>query len=295
MKGLIFTNLLAFGGSGIAIFRPFVGLCIYYCFAVLRPQALWFFSVPQDVNYSRYVAIATLLGWGFNGFPMGESLKGKFTIPLALSCLVLDFQLCSWNALDSTISEPVATDLLKVFLMFLVVFFLLDSTSRLQALCWVYIISQGYLAYDLNMAYFLSGVNLVFSNDGYGGLNNNTFALSLLPGLAVALATGIYERRLFLRCVALLSSLLSIHLLLLSQSRGAYLGGLAIGFIVAFIVLKSRKNIFVIALVALMTSFLIGESVRKEFATMFADKLDYSAVSRFDLWAAGFRVMMDYP
>src|SRR5207249_1975903 len=67
MKGLIFTYILTYGGAIIAPFRPFAGLLIYICFATIKPEALWYWSVPKG-NYSRIIAIALLLGWAAHGF-----------------------------------------------------------------------------------------------------------------------------------------------------------------------------------------------------------------------------------
>ena len=40
MKGLIFTYLLTYGGAAVSLFRPFTGLLIYVCFAIIKPDAL---------------------------------------------------------------------------------------------------------------------------------------------------------------------------------------------------------------------------------------------------------------
>ena len=67
MKGLVFTYLLTYGGALVAIFKPFIGLLIYICFAILKPESVWPWAVPSG-NYSRTVAIALVIGWAFQGF-----------------------------------------------------------------------------------------------------------------------------------------------------------------------------------------------------------------------------------
>src|SRR5687768_9097576 len=67
MKGLLFVYALTYGGALIALVRPFYGVLIYACFACLRPESLWHWSVPGG-NYSRTVALATLVGWAAAGF-----------------------------------------------------------------------------------------------------------------------------------------------------------------------------------------------------------------------------------
>ena len=67
MKGLLFTYLLTYGGGLVSLFHPFVGLLIYICFAIIKPEALWYWSVPAG-NYSRIVFGALFIGWGMAGF-----------------------------------------------------------------------------------------------------------------------------------------------------------------------------------------------------------------------------------
>src|SRR5215475_9480195 len=67
MKGLLFTYLLTYGGAAASLFNPFIGLLIYVCFAVIRPESMWHWSVPAG-NYSRIVAVALLVGWAGRGF-----------------------------------------------------------------------------------------------------------------------------------------------------------------------------------------------------------------------------------
>src|SRR3954471_9029641 len=67
MKGLIFTYLLTYGGALASLFNPFVGLLVYVCFSIIKPESLWYWSVPAG-NYSRIIGIALLLGWAMKGF-----------------------------------------------------------------------------------------------------------------------------------------------------------------------------------------------------------------------------------
>lgn len=295
MKGFIFTYFLSYGGSAVALFNPFIGLCIYYCYTVLRPQDLWYYSLPQGASYSRYVALATLIGWGLQGFSGRERLNLVSPVLFTFAGFVLVIRISAWFALNPLLAEPIASDLLKIFLMFLAGLCLATSRTRLQALIWVFILSQGYLTHDMNLTYFLDGINVIVMRDGFGPLNNNTFALSLLPGAGLALMTAIYERRLWLRAAALYVTFSSIHVCMLSESRGAYLGILAMFFLAALLIPKNMKTLSIFVLVVILGLVFAGESVRKEFATIFADKLDDSAESRPRVWSAAYQTMMDYP
>src|SRR5213595_1334522 len=79
MKGLLFTYALTYGGALASFFSPFVGLLIYICFSIIRPESLWHWSVPRG-NYSRIVAIALLIGWALNGFGNWRLGKGRIVV-----------------------------------------------------------------------------------------------------------------------------------------------------------------------------------------------------------------------
>jgi O-antigen ligase len=295
VKGIIFTYLLSYGGSVAALLNPVIGLCIYYCFVVLRPQDLWSYSLEPGGTYSRYVALAALIGWALRGFSGRAGLRVILPVVTALAGFMLVIRISAWFALDSSIAEPVTAIMLKMFLMFVIGLCLITTIPRLRAIIWVFLLSQGYLAHEINLRYFLDGINIVVSQDGFGPLNNNTFALSLLPGIGLAFMAIVFERRLWLRLLAGYVAISSIHVILLSESRGAYLGLLAMGILSTMLVGRSLRSVLVILVVASLAIPLVGASVRKEFMTMFGDQLDDSAASRTQLWRAAYRTMMDHP
>lgn len=295
MKGLLITFLLTYGGSVVALFLPFVGLSIYYCFTVLRPEDLWFYAVEVGSGYSRTLALATLAGWTFRGFPKGDEQKRTLPIIGLLIAFAMSVLASAWLGVDPQRSELITSSMLKIALMTTVGFCLVDSVKRVKILLWVFILSQGYVTFDLNLETLMSGQNIVLNRDGFGTLNNNTFALSLLPGIGLCLMTGVFEQRLFPRAVAIFCALTAIHVILLSASRGAYLGLIAIGGLAFYFMPKNRTTMVLFLLILLVAGVLIGEPVREEFMSMFADKLDTSATKRFDMWNAAFHIMMEYP
>ena len=43
---------MTYGGATAALFNPFYGLLAYVCFAIIKPETLWFWSVPAG-NYAN--------------------------------------------------------------------------------------------------------------------------------------------------------------------------------------------------------------------------------------------------
>ena len=68
------------GTVGVYQYEPFLGVAVYYLFAVLRPQYMWKWSLPQDVSWSYYVALATI-GAALMSAPGTVSASPELTKP----------------------------------------------------------------------------------------------------------------------------------------------------------------------------------------------------------------------
>src|SRR5262249_22149719 len=69
------------GTVGVYTVDAFWGVAVYYLFAVLRPQFLWGWSLPQGVSWSYYVALATIGAAlaGCFGVRFGRAAEGNET------------------------------------------------------------------------------------------------------------------------------------------------------------------------------------------------------------------------
>ncbi len=284
-KGLIFTYALTYGGAAVSLVKPWYGLLVYVAFAILRPESLWYWSVPQG-NYSRIVAIALLLGWVLHQFGDWKWGKGRIVVLSLLGFL-------GWmiiSALVAPIKEMgfLAVECMaKVVLPFVVGVTLIDSVKQLKQLAWVIVLSQGYVAYELNLMY-MNGFNRV-TEIGFGGMDNNCVAIAMDTGLGAALFLGMGSTgRWWARLVALIAAGSMLHVVLISDSRGGMLGAILTGGI-SFILLPKRPIHYVVAVIGLgLALHFAGEGVRERFMTTFADKTqrDASAESRVVLWSA---------
>src|SRR6516164_9678810 len=140
--GLVFTYLLCYGGSVVALFNPFVGLCIYVCFAIVRPELMWFWSVPQG-NYSRVIAIALLVGWAFRGCGNWTFGRGR-AILAALVGYWASTVLCTAQAVESAPAWEAVEILTKIVLPCVVALTIINSLQQAKVLAWVILLSQAY-------------------------------------------------------------------------------------------------------------------------------------------------------
>src|SRR5262249_4691725 len=290
MKGLLFTYFLTYGGAATAMFNPFIGLLIYVCFAIVRPEAMWYWSVPAG-NYSRIVALALLLGWALNGFGTWRFGRARGLV-LAFVGFWLWCLASACQAENAAIAFGFVESLAKVLLPFLVGITVIDSLPKLRALAWVIVLSQGYVALEMNLAYY-SGFNRV-QLDGFGGMDNNCVAIAMVTGVGLAVFLGLAALRWWQKATAFLAAMLMAHTIMLAFSLGGLLA-LVITAVVAFLLLPKRPvHYMAFALLVALGFRLAGTEVRERFDTSFqaAEKLDESAQSRLQLWKDCWDVML---
>jgi probable O-glycosylation ligase (exosortase A-associated) len=293
MKGALFTYVLAYGGAAVSLVNPFVGLLIYVCFGILKPDLLWAWSLPGDGHFSRIVAIALLLGWGFKGFGRWELGKAK-GIVLAFVGFWFWAIISAANAPDHEAAWTFVEGMAKLLLPFLAGITLIDSVKKLKQLAWVLLLSQGYLALHFNVSYY-QGFNIV-TLLGFGG-DNNTIAIGMVTAAGLAFFLGLAADRPWHKAVAFTVLLLIVNVVFFSFSRGGMLALLTLGVVVFMLIPKRVTHHIVFALAVLLALRLAGPEVRDRFATAFVseENRDYSAQSRVELWGVCWDMMLNHP
>jgi probable O-glycosylation ligase (exosortase A-associated) len=293
MKGLLFTYALTYGGAVVSLFNPYVGLLIYICFSIIKPEAMWFWSVPEG-NYSRIVAIALLAGWALKGFG-----SWRFGRARAVVFALLGFW--GWSALSAA-SAPGQTEawasveaLTKVVLPFLVGITTIDSVRKLKQLAWVILLSLGYVAYELNLSYY-SGFNRVVEMD-FALMDNNCVAIAMVTGVGLAFFLGLYAESWWRRALALVAAGLMAHVVMFAFSRGGVLALIITCFAAFLLIEKQPKHYLAFVAAILLGIRLAGPEVRERFVTVFADakQRDESAQSRLDLWKDCWDTLLNKP
>ena len=276
-KGLIFTYALTYGGAVAALVNPFYGLLIYIVFAIIKPPALWHWSVPEG-HYSRIIAIAMLIGWAYHGFG-NWSMRRAGAIMLAFTGFVVGCAISAAVAPNTAVASVYLEGFLKVFIALLVGLTVIQSTDQLRALAWVIVISQGYMAYEENVKYL----------DGYfnnPSVTENGIAHMMAIGCGVAFFLGLGSDKRWQRWLAFSLSGMMVHAVFFHMSRGAMLGVMVTLAMSAIVLRRQPKFYWLMGLGVILGLLLAGPEVREEFSTVFAseDDRDVSAQGRFDLW-----------
>jgi len=284
VKGLIFTYLLTYGGSLLALFRPFVGFLIYVLFATLRPEHAWPWALPPG-NYSRTVAIAMLIGWALHGFGRWNLGRGGASIA-ALLAYTFWAVLSATQASDQVRAMAFLDQLSKISLPVVVGASLLNSVGRLKAVAWVILLGHAYPCLEFNLDYLQGYNRLRF--DGYARMDNNCYAISLVSSAGIGVFLGMYAETRRKRLLAAGSMALIGHAVLLSNSRGGMLGMITVGLVSFSFMRKGWKECSALAAALALVVIFSGPEVRARFSSTFADKeeRDSSAESRLELWAA---------
>jgi O-antigen ligase len=297
MLPVVFTYALAYGGAVVSLFNPYVGLLIYVCFAIIKPQSLWFWAVPPG-NYSRVVAIALLAGWVLNGFGDWRFGRGGLVVAAAIGYLawcIVSF--ASVVALDQDKAWEFTELTSKIILPVVVGATLIDSMRKLKQLAWVIALSGGYLAWQFNLSYLEYGPFNRLTTVGFAGMEEKSVAVGMTTTAGLAFFLGIQATRWWAKATGLALTALMIHVPLFTMTRGGMLAMVATA-VVAFLLLRKRPvHYATFALMTLLGLLLAGREVREQFMTTFASQemRDPSAQSRVDLWWGCCGVMAEHP
>jgi putative inorganic carbon (HCO3(-)) transporter len=294
MKGLVLIYALAVIGSLWALRRPSVGFLVYVLFASLRPTFLWGWA-GNMADLSWYVGVAMLIGWVFQGFGTWQFGRARVWV-FALCAFAVWSGFSTLQAYDQPTSEASLLNLIKYVLPFLVGVTTLRGEKDARRLLWVIVATQGYVSWEMNLSYYADSYNRV-QEQGFGGLDNNCYGVSLVTTLGPALGLCLSSKSWTARGLAAVCFVLILHTVILTYSRGALLGALVLLTTAVMMMPFRARYLAAIVLVGALGFRLAGPQVVQRFETTFAEEqdLDYSARSRVDLWAACLKVAVANP
>lgn len=297
--GLLFTLLMTYGGSVVALFRPYYGFLIYVAFSIMRPESLWHWSVPPG-SYSRTIAIALLIGWLLNGC-------GNIALGTAWRPMIALAGFWIWAAVSTFFCEypqdgmRFLENIIKIILPAFAGLTLITSRRDIHLLSWTIVASQGYVAWDLNMSYF-SGFNRL-QEVGFGGMDNNSLTIGLVTGVGFSFFLALSEPVWWSRWIAYLAAAFMTHAVFFSFSRGGMLGLCVVGAASLYLIPKSPKNLGLMFLGFVAAALMAGPEVLDRFGTITQNSLakgddsnvEESAESRIHLWKICLQMTAESP
>jgi probable O-glycosylation ligase (exosortase A-associated) len=293
MKGWLLTQLVVWAGTFAAVRYPLIGLNVYMGLAVLRPQFIFGFA-GDLTGLSLIVGLAVIIGWALQGFGSWRT-RGAKPIVLSFLAFVLWFVLSSLTALEPDRSYSALFEFAKLAMPFLIGLTLMAGEKDWRPTLWTLVLCQGYVGLEQNINYLIKGFNT--AGEGFGGMDNNCFGVSLVTTLGPAVALMLCTKKWYARAAAGLSAAFILHTIMLTYSRGAMLGLLTVGA-TAFVILPTKpRYIGALVLTALVAAYFTGPQLLARYKSTFASERDRdsSAESRFDLWRDCLQVVGDYP
>lgn len=294
MKGLILVYLITYAGSFAALRYPLVGLHIYIGLAVLRPQFIFGFAGDLS-GLSLVVGWGTLIGWALQFFGGSWRVGRARPVVLAFTMFLLWFALSAAFALRPDIAFDSVWELSKLFLPFFVGLTLMKGEKDWRPMLWTIVLCQGYVGFEMNNDYLLKNYNT--ASAGFGGMDNNCFGVSLVTVLGPAMALMISSKTWKGRVAATLAAAFILHTTLLTFSRGAMLGLIAIGITIFILMPKKPRYIGALIVTLLLVYRFTGPELWERYASAFvvSNERDASAQSRVDLWRDCLQVIAQYP
>ena len=282
------------GGIGV-LMEPYLGLIGYYVLAFMRPQEVfWGFG---DTRLTLLVAMSTLVGacLYFVRKPDMQFLRSWQNLFLLILWL---FLYLSTEYGDFGTPEPKWMSYYnKMFLIYFLALALITSESKLYLVSWVIGGSLGYLGLWANEQYFLNGWPIVHGPGRPGATfyDENGFALVLVMGMTFMWYLMRYTKVWYLRLILLGLLPLTAHAVILTFSRGGFLGMSAA---MGWILLKEKNRKLAAGLtVAGMIFFILaaGAEYRDRIGSINQFEEDASAQARFDSWEAGRKMAVRNP
>jgi probable O-glycosylation ligase (exosortase A-associated) len=303
MKQFVFLIVVTLVGAGGALFySPFLGVIVYWFYAVLRPQYMWqwaLISYPV-MKWSFIVAIPTMIAAALQAFGSGESSNGadqsRFSRThwwVMLYGVIIAFSYFVVADNKSFFVYQLFEDYMKLFIMFVVSAILIQNLRQVWILYLMAAAVLGYIAYEINIEYLLKRSMGIYHN-GYGGLDNNGAGLMLAMGVPLCYfawqAANKWWRWGFMICVPGI-----VHSVLMTYSRGAMV---ALITVVPFLFFRAqRKSWFIVFGIAMafLLPIMAGAEIRKRFFSIEQHDTEKTAKSRRVAWEAAIDCIKDHP
>jgi probable O-glycosylation ligase (exosortase A-associated) len=287
-----FTALV--GGVGV-LMEPFLGVLAYYVLAFMRPQEL--FWGLGEARLTFLVSVSTLLATAIH-----FALRPDFSFLRKRQCLLVAilwaFIWLSTQFGDFAREEAKWMDYYnKMFLIYFVALALVTSEKKLMLLAWVVMFSIGYLAWWANEMYFFHGWRIVHGpgKPGAAFYDENDFAMVIVMAVPFMWYLMRYTSVAALRLLLLALIPLAAHAVMVTFSRGGFLGLVATLGVIAVRERNKKLGGFMIACGVVFFILFAGAEYRARIGTIDEYQQDRSATGRLESWEAGLDMALHNP
>ncbi|WP_019625796.1 putative O-glycosylation ligase, exosortase A system-associated [Thioalkalivibrio sp. ALJT] len=308
MRDILFA-LLIFGSLPFILWRPWVGIAMWYWVGLMNPHRLtWGFL--QTMPVAMAVGLATLAALVLN--------KDRRTLPLTRESvlMVILFGHITIISLFFAWQPEVALQrwdtVMKIMLFTLIAPMLVFGKVRTMAVLAVITLSIAFFGFKGGPYTLASGFGGMVLGPPGSFIRGNTdigLALVMTLPLVLVLARQVYQGRfelpfyfpLYERHHKLIGLGLYLgfwfHLISIigTHSRGAWVA-LAITFPLIFLKMRYKGTMIATGLLAIaVIGFTVPDKIEHQIDTLIHYEEDASAIGRLDAWNVSWNVAMDYP
>jgi O-antigen ligase len=285
----------------LTVRRPVYGFSLYVLTFFMFPQSWWWGRSLPELRWNLYAgvvfAVATICHRviSHDRPAVPASVYVLLTL-LALNATMIHFIL----APNRAISESTYILLLKFTALLVVMVMCIRDRTDFRIAIWSIVLGAAYIGYEvtINDRGSLSGGRL--EDIGAAGVENANQLASLMATILPLTGALFFTGSRWEKIGAFIVAPFILNVLLLCNSRGAFLATLAAGgiFLLGARGPAARKAKQALALGGLAVFLLLGDpDILNRFLTVFAgeEEMDSSAESRLVFWRAGVEMIADHP
>ena len=304
-KLALFFLLSLFAGIYAIIFiGPVFGFYLYQLIYFLNPNARWWFSGLPEISYSFSVVVLMLTFFLFKLKEHELNLIKNLPETKWLICILATYYLVSFFAVSQEIHSKYLFELTKLYVIFFVVFKMLDSNKKIETALLIYIVGAAYIGYEAHNVGRddmgrVEGIGMVDVPDANGT------AAALAPTIPL-LIYFFWQGKWYIKGFVSILGILIVNGLILINSRGAFLGVLTGFSYLFFIMMFSRYKlpmqrlfiVFILIFGSIALLQLADENFWSRMSTIETtsmEKVDESGAKRINFWLATFDMLEDHP
>jgi probable O-glycosylation ligase (exosortase A-associated) len=288
----LFVTAVIFGSLPVILFRPFLGVVMWTWISLMSPHRLaWGFAI--NLPFAKMVAIVTILALLISP----ERKRFPVTRETVLLLLFVLWMIpTTVFALEQEQAWVQFEKVAKIQLLVFVTMAFMTNKSRLNLFLWMIVLSVGF--------YGVKGGLFTIRNGGESHVlgppesfieDNNHLGLALVMVIPLMRYLQLTQPRRWVRLGLGGAMVLSAIATLGTQSRGAFLGLLAM---FAFLGFKSRGRLAFASVALVMAPFVLGlmpDAWYERMETIYSYDQDESAMGRINAWWFAARLAYDRP
>jgi probable O-glycosylation ligase (exosortase A-associated) len=291
--------ILAFPSAVVGLYillNPFAGVFLYEFYEFLRPYD--FIPALRPLRLALVIEVVTLLSWIIVLVRTKRPIKWD-TMNWMYLLFIGSLAFGTYLALNNFYAYNIFQLMLVGFVMYVIATNAIDSVPRLEKMIWLLVLIHVFFAFRGVMNYVFSpGSSAGMSTSGAVGgsflADENDFAMAINTFIPIVFFMFMYYKKRWTKLICLGILVLFVAAVVASFSRGGWVGMMvAVAYCIWF---SGRRLIgfFWAALAAMVFVAVAPSQYMGEIETISNTK-EATADARLKMWAAGFRMFLDYP